>query len=115
MKLNKWISYKEADQHEPSIGGWGGWFNAEERGMRWKDFIEEIDEDEREYYEAIRSSAIEKKLRFTGYDHQWNEHGIPLFDDGTVGRFTFRAWGDSMAAIWSEEEDKDYTYMDFYT
>ena len=59
MKVKKWISYKEADQHEKSVGGWGGWFNGKERGMRWMNFIEEIDEDEQQYYEAIRSSVVE--------------------------------------------------------
>jgi hypothetical protein len=27
---------------------------------------------------------------------------------------TFRAWGDFMDAVWSEEEDRDMSYMDFY-
>lgn len=39
--------------------------------------------------------------------------GCPVFSDGTVSRMSFRAWGDFMAAVWSEEEDKDYCYVDF--
>ena len=39
---------------------------------------------------------------------------MPLFSDGKVATFSFRGWGDLMAAIWSEAEDKDYGYMDFY-
>jgi hypothetical protein len=31
-----------------------------------------------------------------------------------VATFSYRGWGDIMAAIWSEEENKDYNYMDFY-
>ena len=39
----------------------------------------------------------------------------PVFDDGTVGSFSFRAWGDLMAAIWNTEENTNkYSYMDFY-
>ena len=65
-----------------------------------------------EYAEAIRRAVLKDKLRWTGREHQ--QFGTPRFSDGTVGSFTFRAWGDIMAAIWSEEEDKDYNYMNFY-
>ena len=115
MKVKEWIRYSEAEQYEKSIGGWGGWFNFEETGMRWKDFIDDIVPEKRQYYEAIRESAVANGLRLKGSDHQYSEHGVPLFDDDTVGLFTYRAWGDLMAAIWSEKEDKDYSYMDFYT
>ncbi len=37
-----------------------------------------------------------------------------MFNDGTAGMFSFRAWGDLMAAIWAEHENRDYGYMDFY-
>ncbi|MEE8295087.1 MAG: hypothetical protein V3R64_05205 [Sphingomonadales bacterium] len=83
--------------------------------MRWKDFIAEIYSDDRDYYEAVRASVIKNKFRFTGSGHQSDDQGVPQFSEDTVGVFTFRAWGDLMATIWSEEEDKDYTYMDFYT
>ena len=47
-------------------------------------------------------------------EHQNDDHGVPKSDDDTVGLFSFRSWGDLMAAIWSEEEDKDYDYLNFY-
>ena len=115
MKVQSWISYFEADEYEKSIGGWGGWFNREEKGQRWKDFIEAQDPEDRPYFEAVRSSVLELGLRHTGSGHQQSAQGAPLFDDGTVGQFTMRSWGDLMAAIWSDEEDRDYSYMDFYT
>lgn len=115
LNVKRWISYDQAEAFERSVGGWGGWFNADEKGMRWKDFIGEIYSADRDYYEAVRVSVIKNKFRFTGSGHQSDDHGVPQFSDDTVGVFTFRAWGDLMAAIWSEEEDKDYSYMDFYT
>lgn len=114
-RVESWISYFEADEYEKSIGGWGGWFNGEEKGQRWKDFIEAVEPIKRPYYEAVREAAILHGLRFSGSIHQQSENGAPLFDDDTVGQFTMRAWGDLMAAIWSEEDDEDYSYMDFYT
>jgi hypothetical protein len=49
----------------------------------------------------------------TGQEHQYNS-GVPVFSDGKVATYTYRGWGDLMAAIWATEEDKDYHYMDFY-
>jgi hypothetical protein len=39
----------------------------------------------------------------------------PVFDDGTVGGFSFRAWGDLLAAVWNTAEGTTkYSYMSFY-
>lgn len=115
IRVKRWISYNDSERFERSIGGWGGWFNAEEKGLRWKDFISEMDPEDQGYFKAVRKSLIKNKIRLTGSGHQADDLGVPQFSDGTVGVFTFRAWGDLMAAIWSEEENNDYTYMDFYT
>lgn len=122
MKVIRWISRRESEKYKKSIGGLGGWFNAgyihedqkDQKGQRWKDFIEIWKEEVRPYFEAIRESVLEKRIKMTGEEHQYGLDGIPLFEDNTVGCFSFRAWGDLMAAIWSEKENKDYTYMDFY-
>jgi hypothetical protein len=106
-----WISEKEADIKECSIGGLGGFFSD---GMRWKDYADKLTSEALPYANAIRQSVIEKNIRLTGNDHQYSDEGVPLFSDGTVGQFSFRAWGDIMAAIWSEKENKDYCYMSFY-
>lgn len=125
MKVVEWIDREEAEGKECSIGGMGGWFNAGHihkgetgrimnagTGHRWADYIESLPEEERIYAEAIRESILETGMKITGDMHQ--EEYIPLFDDGTIGDFSFRGWGDLMAAIFSEEDDRDYTYMDFY-
>jgi len=114
IKVIEWISEKDCADKDVSIGGLGGWFNFNEKGKRWKDYLDATKKELHPYCEAIRKSVIEKKLRTTGDQHQHSGSGVPLFNDDTIGSFSYRAWGDLMAAIWSEEEDKDYNYMDFY-
>jgi len=79
-----------------------------------EDYIENWDHEVTPYLEAIRRSVIKNGFRLTGEDHQYRDCGVPLFEDLTIAEFSFRAWGDLMAAIWAEEENKDYHYMDFY-
>ena len=119
IKVVDWIDYKEAEEKQDSCGGLGGWFNGSlihgdkyGAGHRWKDYIERTPEHEVKYVEAIREAVLEQGLRISG-SMQQDTH-IPLFSDGTIGTFSFRGWGDLMAAIFSEKEDKDYSYMDFY-
>ena len=111
MKVKEWITDGEDDEHEISCGGMGGFF---QHGMRWHHYIDDFPENEKLYLEAIRASVVENNLRLTGENHQYGPNGVPLFSDDTVGSFSYRGWGDLMAAIWAEEEDKDYCYMDFY-
>lgn len=111
MKVIDWIAYADSEKYTDSVGGWGGFF---QNGMRWKDFINRYTDEAKPYYEAIRQDVIEKGIRFNGAGHQYSDNGVPLFEDNTVGTFSYRAWGDLMAAIWSEHENKDYNYMDFY-
>lgn len=93
------------------FGGLGGFFVL---GMRWCDYLDALCEDGAAYAEALRSAILERKLKKTGHYHQNSYHGVPLFSDGTVAEFSFRAWGDIVAATWAEEEDQDYSYLDFY-
>lgn len=109
-----WISWKDAEGKEEAIGGLGGYFNFSTGGMRWKDYIDDYLDEVKPYAEAIRESVLQRGSLMTGDKHQHSANGVPLFDDGKVGCFSYRAWGDIMAAIWSEKENKDYNYMDFY-
>ena len=116
MKVVNWISYDESENYAyNNIGGLGGFFNFTNKGMRWKDYINNFLEGDKVYVEALRQEILDKNLRFCGNDHQAdNFEGVPVFEDNTVATYSYRAWGDLMAAIWSEKEDKDYCYMDFY-
>lgn len=117
-----WIGAGEADGKIVSIGGMGGWFNGgaihgdppKAEGHRWADYVDALKPELIPYAEAIRESVIELQLKITGEQHQYSESGVPLFSDGTIGSFSYRAWGDIMAAIWSDIDDKDYDYMKFY-
>jgi hypothetical protein len=110
-KVVDWINYDEIGERAEAIGGMGGFFSD---GMRWKDYIEIWIDEVKPYAEAIRESVLQRGSLMTGDQHQYSANGVPLFDDGKVGSFSCRAWGDLMAAIWSEAENKDYNYMAFY-
>ena len=113
IEVKEWISFDESCSYEESFGGIGGFFAD---GMRWKDYIEHNGFEEKglEYAEAIKQSVIENEIRDDGRWHQNSRYGVPLFSDNTVATFSYRAWGDLLAAIWSEHDNKDYCYMDFY-
>jgi hypothetical protein len=110
----KWIKWTDATKKETSVEGMGGWFNFNAGGHRWADYLETIVTNKHPYVEAVRRSVLYSGIRLTGDAHQHSPAGVPLFSDNTVCMLTFRAWGDLMAAIWSEQENKDYNYMDFY-
>ena len=89
-----WISDKASDHYVVNIGLWPS-------GGTDIEFEPKL----APYYEALRRG---------GDWHQDAKDGVPVFDDGAVGRFTWRAWGHLLAAIWSAEDRCTYTYMDFY-
>ena len=112
MHLLGWIDYSEVeDGFEESIGGDGGSFYT---GMQWRDYIELYDRAGALYAEALRAGILARKLRYTGREHQTAQKGVPVFSDGTIATFSFRAWGEFMAAVWGEEEGAYYGFMDFY-
>ena len=93
------------------IGGWGGDFL---KGHRWLDYLALVDAKLIDHFEALRHAILRRGLRRGGDWHQAAPDGTPIFDDGVVATFSFRAWGDLMAAVWVEEDNRDYWYMDFY-
>ncbi len=111
MKVVEWTNYD--DEREDSFGSLGGFF---EDGMRWKDYIAGLNKEGKVLAEALRQEIVAKEIRRGGFWHQCqsgNDDGVPVFSDNTVARFSMRAWGDLLAAVWAEEEDKDYNYCLF--
>lgn len=109
IKVKEWISWEESEKYDESVGLMGGWVEGE----RWKEYLETHSPKSLEYLEALRERILEEKLKVGGDEHQLNY--VPLFSDNTVATFSFRGWGDLMAAIWNEYEGKnEYCYMDFY-
>jgi hypothetical protein len=93
------------------IGGWGGFFRESDD---WSAYIANIDKEFVPHHESLRLAIIAKGLRRGGDWHQNSQDGVPVFNDGAVGTFSFRAWGDLMAATWTGEDGRGYGYMDFY-
>tara|TARA_R110002094_G_scaffold125354_1_gene119626 strand:+ start:397 stop:840 length:444 start_codon:yes stop_codon:yes gene_type:complete len=107
-----WIPYDEADALDSNFGGLGGFFKE---GMRWNDYINAFPQESHKYAEALREAILKRKIDISGRDHQNSELcNAPKFSDGTASTFSYRAWGDLLGAVWSEEENEDYNYMDFY-
>lgn len=108
------ISYSESEKYPEAFGGLGGWF---QNGMRWEDYASKFvgdAADKLKYAEAFRQYIIANKIRNSAPWHQTSDNGVPLFEDDTVATFSYRAWGDLLAAVWSTEDNEDYHYIDFY-
>lgn len=116
LSVVRWASWEEAEKLPLKCEWMGGWFGFRERGQRWKDyltmFVDEGSGTMAPYVEAVREKVLADGLRKCGGWHQ--EKGCPVFSDGTTMMLSMRAWGDLMAAIWSEKENRDYHYMHFY-
>lgn len=82
--------------------------------VEWDEYRAAFVESVHPYLDAVRASIIEKEIRGDGSWHQEDPEGTPVFSDGKVLGLSMRAWGDLMAAIWTTEDDKQYSYMDFY-
>jgi hypothetical protein len=107
-----WVSTDEAERHgTKDIGGWGGLIS---KGDRWIDYIANMKPEFVEYHAALREAILGRGLRRGGDWHQNAPDGVPMFDDGAVATFSFRAWGDLLAAVWAQHDERDYWYMDFY-
>jgi hypothetical protein len=98
-----WISYKAAQHYVVDIGSWAGGGTDPEREPKLVP-----------YHEALHRAVVARRLRRGGDWHQDAKDGIPVFDDGAIGTFSWRAWGGLLAAIWSAEDGRHYTYLDFY-
>ena len=81
---------------------------------RWNGYIANIAAKFVPHHEALRRAINARGLRRGGDWHQRAPDGVPVFDDGAIGTFSFRAWGDLMAATWSEADGRGYGYMHFY-
>ena len=137
ITFDKWVNYND-DYPENELGGLGGWFNSHYvRGYKeefiydkkgkivgvekidkddvldntFEDYLNKFSEDIHPYILALRDEIISKDHRFTAPLHQTVM--TPLFSDGTVSRFSYRAWGDFMAAVYTTEENP-IDYMEYY-
>jgi hypothetical protein len=116
VKITNWMAYDDAEKLGTDITLFGGWFSAwphAGRRHRWDDYIERWKPRVRPYLEALRAEVLRLGLRETGFWHEEDPRGVPVFEDGTVLLCSMRAWGDFMAAVWGEEDDLPYCYVSF--
>ena len=112
VTVKEWIAWPGDENTPVSIGGLGGWFTEEHT---WQDYLDSCTDEAKPYAEALRESIIKEGKWITGEDHQDDDdEGTPLFSDGTIGLFSFRAWGDLMAAISQSVDGKPRSYMSWY-
>jgi hypothetical protein len=106
------VTYAESENFpESGLGGLGGFFDV---GMRWEDYLNIWKEEHHPRLESLRTAIIKNNIRCTGAEHQVSTISCPVFEDGTCASYSYRAWGDLMAAVWSSHDNTDYTYMSFY-
>jgi hypothetical protein len=82
-----WVSTASIENKDlVDIGGWGGFF---QRGDDWSAYIANIDKQFAPHHESLRLAIIAKGLRRGDDWHQNSQDGVPVFDDGAVGTFSF--------------------------
>jgi len=119
IKFDRWVSWHEGDSLDKApIGGMGGWFNSnlvhkpkEPTTHVWKDYIDTFKGECHLYLQALKEEILRCDYQITGEQHQAGY--VPVFSDGKAGLFTYRGWGDFMAAIYSTKE-KPLSYMEYY-
>jgi hypothetical protein len=110
-----WQSHESLDTHEGgfNLDNLGGSYNFQE-GMRWPDYLAGYAAEWHPYVEAIRQSILERQVWAGGDWHQYNAAGAPVVAGGYFMTCSFRSWGDLLAAVWSSELNRDFSYLDFY-
>ncbi|MFD2720175.1 hypothetical protein ACFST9_15735 [Hymenobacter monticola] len=110
-----WHCYDSFSENHPgfNLDNLGGSYSFKE-GMRWPDYIAGYASEWYPYLEAIRQSIIERGVWAGGDWHQYSDNGAPVVAGGHFMVCSFRSWGDLMAAVWSSELNRDFSYIDFY-
>ena len=112
------VTWQSYDSIETLEGGFnlddlGGSFDFKE-GMRWPDYLAGYALEWHPYVEAIRHAIIEGQVWAGGDWHQYSPNGVPVVAGGHFMGCGYRSWGDLLAAVWSSELNRDFSYLDFY-
>jgi hypothetical protein len=102
-----WVSYQEAEAissgGKPNLGGLGGWV----KGHDFNEYLaHSVAPEFHAHYIALRNDIQNRNIRFGGDAHQTRPDGCPLWSDGSVATFTWRAWGDLLAATYNRPRDQ---------
>ncbi|HEX8658312.1 MAG TPA: hypothetical protein VF690_12290 [Hymenobacter sp.] len=110
-----WHRHESLDTHEGgfNLDDLGGRDDFRE-GMRWPHYLAGYAAEWHPYVEAIRQSIVADNVWAGGDWHQYSAHGAPVVANGHFMTCTFRSWGNLLAAVWSSELNRDFSYLDFY-
>lgn len=56
----------------------------------------------KERWAATIDELRKHNIRFSGFYHQRDDYGVPVFDDGKAFHVSFRSWGHIMAEAYPE-------------
>lgn len=110
-----WQSYDSFDTHETgfNLDNLRGSYSFKER-MRWPDYLAGFAAEWHPYVEAVRQSIVANNVWAGGNWHQYSVAGTPVVAGEHFMACSFRSWGSLLAAVWSSELNRDFSYMDFY-
>lgn len=107
-----WVAYDSTNSSlEAPLPVLGGWFGVKRRNT-WADYEKDLLAEAVPYALAMKEAVVAAGIREGGDWHQ--DEGVPVFSDRRVLRMSYRAWGDLLAAIWSDADGLPYSYMNFY-
>jgi hypothetical protein len=107
MKVVDWISYDDVEGREEAVGSCGGVAEKLTRAT----YLAAWRPEAHPYIEAIWT-ALDELGPIDGTTHQ--ESRCPVFDDGKVGAFSMRGWGDLVSAWWNDRHpDVAVNYCEF--
>lgn len=79
--------------------------------MTWDFYLSGFHEDLHDRLEILKENVLIRESEIESFKNpRFSEEHYFLFEDGTVFTFSFRAWGDFMAAV----ENKGRTHKEFY-
>ena len=108
MKIIKWVKgFDDSGEGNPRLLYPDLWASCANKPNEVRERVM------REAEEAVIDCVRRNGFKFGGTYHQYGEHGLPMFEDGSVFFVSMRAWGDVMARAWSGLENHYYDYLDF--
>lgn len=111
-KVHEFISSNDVgDRKDNGLGGLGGWF---QNGHTWQDYENQFTDEGKVLVRELRDKIISHGIACTGEQMDSGARCIPLWDDNTVTGYSWRAWGDLMAAVHNFIDGKPHNYMEFY-
>ncbi len=122
MRVVEFITFPDIDAPDAELPAEPNFAFAQfsiDKVFPWEEFVIQFSEEDRETVNNYRDAIIAEGIKCSPNKHQNNidttTKACAVFEDGTVAWMGFRDWSAFMAAIWSYADNKEYTYLDFYS